>query len=258
MKKIILIISLITLSLTGNAQIIKNNLLDGYKTGDKLEKSAYIEPKAMIQENTWCAAYTKDPKAATTSSPIIGKELSYPEYQEGGPSIQFGFEDGIKGTRSSVYSMTSSGKTYRQGSYYLACLVNFSKLGTKKTSEFLALIANHVGGSARGNIYAHRNENGKLKFTVGLGKNRTEAPNEYDFKKTHLLVLKVDYTNNRVELFVNPSLKGEEAQSDAMAKGEEGALKAGLKAISIRNNHTYQGNIGNIRFAGRWTDITTK
>lgn len=51
MKKIILIISLITLSLTGNAQIIKNNLLDGYKTGDKLEKSAYIEPKAMIQEN---------------------------------------------------------------------------------------------------------------------------------------------------------------------------------------------------------------
>ena len=36
MKKIILIISLITLSLTGNAQIIKNNLLDGYKTGDKL------------------------------------------------------------------------------------------------------------------------------------------------------------------------------------------------------------------------------
>lgn len=71
MKKIILIISLITLSLTGNAQIIKNNLLDGYKTGDKLEKSAYIEPKAMIQENTWCAAYTKDPKAATTSSPII-------------------------------------------------------------------------------------------------------------------------------------------------------------------------------------------
>ena len=48
MKKIILIISLITLSLTGNAQIIKNNLLDGYKTGDKLEKSAYIEPKAMI------------------------------------------------------------------------------------------------------------------------------------------------------------------------------------------------------------------
>ena len=208
MKKIILIISLITLSLTGNAQIIKNNLLDGYKTGDKLEKSAYIEPKAMIQENTWCAAYTKDPKAATTSSPIIGKELSYPEYQEGGPSIQFGFEDGIKGTRSSVYSMTSSGKTYRQGSYYLACLVNFSKLGTKKPSEFLALIANHVGGSARGNIYAHRNENGKLKFTVGLGKNRTEAPNEYDFKKTHLLVLKVDYTNNRVELFVNPSLKG--------------------------------------------------
>lgn len=90
----------------------------------------------MIQENTWCAAYTKDPKAATTSSPIIGKELSYPEYQEGGPSIQFGFEDGIKGTRSSVYSMTSSGKTYRQGSYYLACLVNFSKLGTKKPSEF--------------------------------------------------------------------------------------------------------------------------
>ena len=62
MKKIILIISLITLSLTGNAQIIKNNLLDGYKTGDKLEKSAYIEPKAMIQEILGVLPILKIPK----------------------------------------------------------------------------------------------------------------------------------------------------------------------------------------------------
>ena len=36
MKKNIFIIALICISLAGNAQIIKNNLLEGYKPGDKL------------------------------------------------------------------------------------------------------------------------------------------------------------------------------------------------------------------------------
>lgn len=257
MKKNIFIIALICISLAGNAQIIKNNLLEGYKPGDKLEKSVYTDPKAAIQENVWCGSYSRDPKSASTVSPIVGKELNYPGYNEKGASIQLGFQDGIKGTRATMYGLTSSSQ-YRKGTYYLACLVNIPKLGNNKPSELIAFSGNYTGLAPRGNIQINRNENGKLVFTAGLGSERIKSPKEYEFNQTYLLVLKADYTNDQVELFINPTLTGEEPQADIIVKGKEKALKSAIKAIYIRNNHAYKGNIGNIRIANRWTDIASE
>ena len=52
MKKEIITLALAAFALAGNAQILKNDLLKGYKEGDKLEKSVYNEKTAPIAMNT--------------------------------------------------------------------------------------------------------------------------------------------------------------------------------------------------------------
>jgi len=89
-------------------------------------------------------------------------------------------------------------------------------------------------------------------------KERNEAPMVYDYNTTHLLVLKVDYDKNEVSLFVDPELNQNEPKADAVVAGEEGALKAGLKAISFRNRSGFKGNIGNFRFARDWAGVIGK
>ncbi len=41
MKRSVLILSLAAFVLSSNAQVLKSNLLNGYKQGDKLEKATY-------------------------------------------------------------------------------------------------------------------------------------------------------------------------------------------------------------------------
>ncbi len=89
-------------------------------------------------------------------------------------------------------------------------------------------------------------------------KERNEAPMVYDYNTTHLLVLKVDYDKNEVSLFVDPDLNQNEPKADVVVAGEEGALKAGLKAISFRNRSGFKGNIGNFRFARDWAGAIGK
>lgn len=258
MKKIMASMALAIIALGSQAQVLKNDLLKGYSSGDKLEKAVYGDKRDPINENTWCGAFTSNPVEGA-EGPTVGKTLTYEGYAEGGPSINFGgYPEGMKAARVSVYSLTQSGKTYAKGAYYLACLVDFSKLGSGGFADFLALTPSYVGGSNRGQVYVAREGRDKIKFAVGLLKVRAEAPMSYDYNKPHLLVLKLDYDKNEASLFIDPVLNGEEPKADAVAVGEEGALKAGLKAISFRNRSGYKGNIGNFRFAKSWAGAIGK
>ena len=134
MKKVFVSMALAVLALGSQAQVLKNDLLKGYKVGDTLEKTVYDDKRAPINVDTWCGAFT------TTSvvSPTVGKALTYDGYSEAGSSINFGFPQGVKGSRVSVYSLVESGKVYSKGTYYLACLVNFAKVGSSNLADILA------------------------------------------------------------------------------------------------------------------------
>lgn len=250
MKKVIVSMALAMVALGSEAQIVKNDLLKGYKEGDVLEKTVYNDKRAPIQADAWCGGFASKP-AEGVVSPTVGKGLTYPGYSEAGPSVTLGFPQGVKGSRISVYSLVESGKVYSKGRYYLACLANFSKVGNN-LADFLAASASYVGGGNRGQVYVRREGSDKIKFAVGLLKERAEAPMVYDYNTTHLLVLKVDYDKNEVSLFINPELGQKEPKADVVIAGEEGALKAGLKAISLRNRSGFKGNVGNFRFAKDW------
>ena len=243
MKKEIITLALAAFALAGNAQILKNDLLKGYKEGDKLEKSVYNEKTAPIVMNTWCGAFSSKPN--TNPSPTIGKELVYEGYAEKGPSINIGgYPAGTKGARFSIYSMTD-GKQYGRGTFYLSCLVNFSKLGANGMADFLGLSASYVGGSNRANIYVAREGSDRIRFGTSLLKVKAETTMAYDYDKTHLLVLKLDYANQKVSLFVDPELSAEEpAEASCIAEGDaENVLKHAIRALSFRNRSGFIGNV---------------
>ena len=87
---------------------------------------------------------------------------------------------------------------------------------------------------------------------------RTEGTETYDYDKTHLLILKVDYDKNQASLFVNPELSKKEPKATLVADGEENDLKNGLKGISFRYRRGYKGRVGNFRFADNWATAIGK
>ncbi|MBS6096780.1 MAG: hypothetical protein KIC50_24750, partial [Enterocloster bolteae] len=149
-------------------------------------------------------------------------------------------------------------KEYRKGTYYLAFLANFSKLGGSNFADFVALDINYTGGANRGKVFVAREGKDKIKFGVSVRNMRTEGTETYDYDKTHLLILKVDYDKNQASLFVNPELSKKEPKATLVADGEENDLKNGLKGITFRYRRGYKGRVGNFRFADNWATAIGK
>ena len=220
MKRSVLILSLAAFVLSSNAQVLKSNLLNGYKQGDKLEKATYNKADAPIKIDTWCEAFSSQTDK-NAGSPITGQELSYEGYTEKGVSIKIGeLPENVKGSRFSVYSISEK-NDYCRGTLYLSFLANFSSVASSR-----------------------------------LGVN-AESFKSHALNKTHLLVLKLDYKKNEVSLFVDPALTAEEPQPDVVAKGDEdnNKLKGGIRSISFRNRDDLTGNVGNFRFSSSWAGV---
>ena len=113
-------------------------------------------------------------------------------------------------------------------------------------------------GANRGKVFVAREGKDKIKFGVSVRNMRTEGTETYDYDKTHLLILKVDYDKNQASLFVNPELSKKEPKATLVADGEENDLKNGLKGISFRYRRGYKGRVGNFRFADNWATAIGK
>lgn len=70
------------------------------------------------------------------------------------------FRKGGKGSLCQrIFFLVESGKVYSKGTYYLACLVNFAKVGSSNLADILAASASYVGGGNRGQVYVRREGN---------------------------------------------------------------------------------------------------
>lgn len=258
MKKVVMTFAVAALTLAAQAQILKNNFLADYKEGDKLEKSVYKEKGAPIVQDAWSGAFAS--KVTEEPNPVIGPELTYEGYAEKGPSITFGgYASGEKGARFSVYSLTD-GKQYGRGTLYLSFLVNFSKLGANGMADFLGVSAAYVGGGNRANVYVAREGSDRIRFGTSLLKARAETTEAYDYDKTHLIVLKLDYDNQKVSLFVDPSLTADEPiEASCVAEGDaDNVLKHAIRSIAFRNRSGFIGQIGNFRWCNSWAGVVAQ
>lgn len=260
MKKVVLSLALAFTAILGNAQVVKNDLLNGYTEGNALEKGVYTErgKKAPLQKDTWCAAATTSPVEGATS-PLIGTPLKYEGYSEKGMSIVFGgIPEGAGGERTTVYSM-EKGRTYSSGTYYLAYLVNLPQtFPNKRQFELPTLSSSYNFTGGFGQVFAS-NSGRKLKFTLGQGKeNKKSVEMLYDFGKTHLVIFKMDYANNQLSLFIDPELTKEEPAPSVTIEGNPEKFKASIKAIQLKNRNGLTGNVGNFRFTDSWTGIVSE
>lgn len=255
MKKGFLLVIMVALTLMGHAQSLRNNLLKGYKPGDKLEKGVYTSDRDMPRFNTWYGAFNAK-VMETEEGPVVGEPLSYKGYHEGGPSINLAGEGQLN--RVSVYPLTKSNKEYVGGTYYLAFLVNFEQLGSSKFYDFVGLDINPLSKAVRGKVFVAGEGKDKIKFGVAVRDGCTEGTETYGYNQTHLLVLKVDYTKKQAVLYVNPDLSRGEPADGLVANVEGDELKNGLKSIYYRYRKNYKGNIGNFRFATTWDAVTGK
>lgn len=255
MKKVFLSVVMVAIALMSSAQSLRNNLLKGYKPGDKLEKGVYTSEEDTPRLNTWYGAFNAKAVEAE-EGPVIGEPLSYQGYGEGGPSINLAGTGQLN--RVSVYALTKSNKEYVKGTYYLAFLVTFEQLGASKFYDFAGLDINPLSRAVRGKVFVAREGSDKIKFGVAVRTGCTEGTETYEYNKTHLLVLKVDYDKNRVTLFVNPDLSAGEPANGLVADAEGDELKNGLKSIYYRYRKNYKGNIGNFRFATTWDAVIGK
>lgn len=253
MKKFFLAIAVAAVTFGANAQLCKSGLLDGYKVGEKLEKSVYEAKDATPVMNQWSGAFTSKP--ADFESTVTGKELKYPGYPEGGVSIVLGAPDGVKGNRFSVYTIDDK-KAYSKGVLYLACVVDMEKVASASPVDLLGLSASTTGASNRAAIKVAKVGNDGIKFGTNLLKVPAETEMVFDYDKPHLVILKLDYDNQTASLFVDPNVSEEPATPDAVAKGDdENVLKHAIRSISLRNRSGHKGNVGNIRLARTWNDL---
>ncbi|WP_291591556.1 hypothetical protein [Bacteroides sp.] len=255
MRKVVLLTTFAVAALAANAQVLKNEFLKDYKPGDKLEKGIYQSPTEPINVNTWNGAFDEK-RVAEIPSPVVVEGLSYAGYPEGGLAISLGgFPNDIKGSSTCVYSLTENKNEFRKGVCYLAFLVNLKKTGGG-FSELVGMTVNHTGGN-RGKVYVKRNEERKITFGVGARKIGAESKS-YDFNKTHLLVLKMDFAKQEMSLFINPELTAGEPAPELVAKAEPGEIKNAIKGIYYRHRRGCDGAIGNFRFSNNWVTVIGK
>ena len=249
MKKILLFVIMVVMTFTIDAQLLRNDFLKGYKLGDKLEKGVYTGNRDKPRFNTWYGAYNPeiDP---SIEGPYVGDSLVYEGYKERGPSIDMDGEGQMN--RVSVYSLTKDDKEFAEGTFYLAFLVNFKGLGSSKFYDFVGFDVNPLSRASRGRVLVAREGRDKIKFGVAVRSEYTAGTNTYDYDKTQLLVLKIDYDRQQVSLYVNPDLNKGELRTELIANAKEGELENGLKSIYYRYRKNYLGNMGNFRFSTNW------
>ena len=253
MKKIFITLVVAAMATGTQAQLCKSGLLNGYKEGEKLEKTTYSAKDDTPTMDNWAGAFASKP--SDVESPVVGKALSYPGYPEGGLSIQLGTPDGVKGNRFSVYPIDDK-KAYAKGVLYLACVVEMEKVASNSPIDLLGLSASAVSASNRSAIKVAKVGNDGIKFGTNLMKVPAETEMVYDYDKPHLAVLKLDYNNQTASLFIDPNPAEEPATPDAVAQGDdENVLKHAIRSISLRNRNGHKGNVGNIRLARTWNDL---
>ena len=253
MKKTLIAIAVCLMGTCASAQVLKGGLLNGYKDGDVLEKNVYVAKDDAAKLDTWSGAAVSKP--TDVQSPVIGAALSYPGYNEAGPSIKLGTPKGVKGTRFSVYTIDTK-KAYSKGVLYLSFLCDFSRLGGSSSSDLLGLSANATGASNRAAVKVVKDGTEGYRFAVTANKTVSECPKVCDYDKTHLLVLKLDYDKQTVSLFVDPKAGAEEPAPCVVAMPDaEHPLKHAIRSISLRNRSGHNGSVGNIRLAASWASV---
>lgn len=254
MKRLSFIAVTLATALFANAQVLKTDFLKGYKVGDKVEKNTYQSPTDPINADSWNGAFDQR-RTDEMPSPVVTNGLEYKGYPVEDMAVDLSkFPREIKGSMICSYSLTDNKQLYRRDSYYLAFLANI-KGASGGFGELLGFDVSYVGNGGRGKLYVKRGDE-RGKFVVNVGARRAgenvQTP-AFDFNKTHLFVLKMDFAAKTVSVFIDPELsKTEPKPLLTVAQQNDGEIRNAIRGIYLRHYRTIPAIVGSFRFANTW------
>lgn len=256
LRILLLILTVFGLTIKANAQLIKNDFMDGIAIGEIIEKGMYDRKNSSIKINQWnlSAFYDK----IDGYSPEAVAALYYPGYIESKKSnaVKLKFLREGNGSCHTGYSLTNKSE-YNSGAYYLAFMINVAPntIGGDRIGGFLMFNGTHTSDYKK--IVCSLKKADDRHFFFGLAdKDLVQAsfsPKFYEFEKTYLVVMKYDFTTKKASLYINPSIVEKEPQADITITVDDQLLQRnGIRAITLRQRSSYDCTLGGLRFASSW------
>ena len=285
MKKVSLLLAALTfacVSVFGDySQVLPLNYEDFFRAeaiaedGEHLERGAYTEGAVQNSEASPILAdqWNLTGKAGSRgrSNPAIeNSTLSWGAYVDNMKGKAFLYDGTLTDTRVSIYSLKRN-NDYSSAdgskSYYLAALVNLSKVSSTGGVEFLSFDGNYTSTTARARVSAKKNADGGYHIGMEYSATSTESgttwSNVLAYNETHLIIVKItpntDKNTDNIEsakLWLDPDLtKTEEENSAALIVSVTGKGIGSVRGINIVQKKNLTGKIAGLRFSDNWEDV---
>lgn len=148
------------------------------------------------------------------------------------------------------------------GAVYLTYMYKADGNQSQSQSELLGLSNSPTSPSARpwvGKLASGTTDGSVFRFGLTLSSGASGdikwATGEYSKNDVQLIVLKYDFTNSQVALFVNPTL-GTSVEPDADVTDNSGSVRSRIDTLMFRNNGNSKSSyyIGGIRVSTTWAE----
>lgn len=234
---------------TMNAQLIKNDFMEGTVLGQGIEVGTYLANSEPIMANQW----NKSPRDTGGSNPIVVSALSYSGYYESGKGNAVELLRLGTGSRLTTYSLTNN-DAYNEGVYYLTCLISVgSNTIAGDNIGVIMFDGNHTGDFQRVCLCVKANSE-RTAFSFGVspkdGSGAVYESTTRNFNATYLVVLKYDIETGDAELFVNPAITNQEPTPVKQLSTPK-ELKS-VRAITVRQRTNHSCILGGMRLSTTW------
>lgn len=243
--------------------------------GEHLERGAYIEG---AQQNTDASPIMADQWNLTGKAGSRGRynpdiensTLSWGAYIDNMKGKAIIYDGTVDETRVSIYSVKRNNdysSSDGSKSYYLAALVNLSKVSSTDGVELLSFDGNYTSTTARARVSAKKNLDGGYHIGMEYSATSTESgttwSNVLAYNETHLIIVKITPNTDKktddiesAKLWLDPDLtKTEEENSAALIVSITGKGIGSVRGINIVQKKNLTGKIAGLRFSDNWEDV---
>lgn len=283
MKKHLFVVAALAAGMSINAQYTQTLPLDYTdffradaiaEDGKHLERGAYANntqgDATPLMADQWNLSGKTDNQGLTNPE-IVTNDLSWGQYIDNAKGKAIIFVGKETGTRYSSYSLKKNNdysSADASKSFYLAFLINFSKISSSDGAEFLAFDGNYTVNTARARVGAKMIKDAEEKnigYQLGIDYANSKPSvfsETLNYGETHLAVVKITPNKNKgtndeaATLWLDPDLTKDEAGNDAAKIGDViGNGIGSVRGIDIVQRKNIAGKVAGLRFGDNWADV---
>ena len=249
-----LILALITCIPT-TAQIVMNQFLKDTATGEPVEKGKYNSNNDVPVLGCWMGAIDKTPSKGA-ASPVAGQPLLWSGYGEKDLSIVLGssFSAGIHGQRPLCYGFQRSIST---GELYLSFITDIKEIKNRKYWTAVGFTSRVWGIDywCCACFYPEGRDGTSYNVGIRLAGGLMVVDKIFQTGEKHLVVLKYDFDDTTLSVFIDPDLSKPEPRPDEKVKSSISDTNNSIIGLYFRDVSDNVGRIGSFRVARVWEDI---